>query len=140
MAFGWLFILTMLTTARADDAPVRVVVELVDEGTPKVHRCAAWASAEGFRTDPDKAAAVARSERREGRWTCVLTLPRAGTYAVAVVDDANDNGKLDTNWLGVPTEGWGVSKNVKPATRAPRFDECAVSLSAGSTLRIEVRR
>jgi uncharacterized protein (DUF2141 family) len=27
-----------------------------------------------------------------------------GTYALAVVHDENMNGKLDTNWLGIPTE------------------------------------
>ncbi|MFI9650852.1 DUF2141 domain-containing protein [Guyparkeria halopsychrophila] len=28
-----------------------------------------------------------------------------GTYALAVIHDENMNGKLDTQWLGIPTEG-----------------------------------
>ncbi len=30
-----------------------------------------------------------------------------GTYALAVIHDENMNGKLDTNFLGVPKEGYG---------------------------------
>ncbi len=32
-----------------------------------------------------------------------------GTYALAVIHDENGNGKLDTNWVGIPTEGYGFS-------------------------------
>ena len=32
-----------------------------------------------------------------------------GTYALAVIHDKNMDGKLATNFLGVPTEGYGFS-------------------------------
>lgn len=44
-----------------------------------------------------------------------------GTYALAVVHDENMNGKLDTNWLGIPTEGYGFSNNAKALLGAPSF-------------------
>lgn len=44
-----------------------------------------------------------------------------GRYAMAVVHDENMNGKLDTNWLGVPTEGYGFSNNAKALLSAPSF-------------------
>ena len=44
-----------------------------------------------------------------------------GTYAMAVVHDENMNGKLDTNWAGVPTEGYGFSNNAKGVLGAPSF-------------------
>jgi uncharacterized protein (DUF2141 family) len=31
------------------------------------------------------------------------------------------NGKLDTNWLGIPKEGYGFSKDVKDLLGAPPF-------------------
>jgi uncharacterized protein (DUF2141 family) len=46
-----------------------------------------------------------------------------GTYAVSVLHDENKNGKMDTNFLGIPKEGYGVSNNVNPGMRAPRFEE-----------------
>lgn len=44
-----------------------------------------------------------------------------GTYALAVVHDENMNGKLDTNWLGIPTEGYGFSKDATALLGAPSF-------------------
>ena len=51
-----------------------------------------------------------------------------GRYAVAVFHDTNGNQRTDTNAIGLPQEAWGVSGNVRPALRAPRFDEAAVDL------------
>lgn len=47
-----------------------------------------------------------------------------GLYAVKVVHDANGNGRLDTDWLGIPTEGYGLSNN-PPKNRRPTFDSSA---------------
>lgn len=44
-----------------------------------------------------------------------------GTYAIAVIHDENMNGKLDTNWLGIPTEGYGFSNDVKALLGPPSF-------------------
>lgn len=44
-----------------------------------------------------------------------------GTYALAVVHDENFNGKLDTNFLGIPTEGYGFSNDATAALGAPSF-------------------
>jgi uncharacterized protein (DUF2141 family) len=47
-------------------------------------------------------------------------IPR-GRYAIAVVHDENMNGKLDINFLGIPTEGYGFSNDAKGALGAPSF-------------------
>jgi uncharacterized protein (DUF2141 family) len=44
-----------------------------------------------------------------------------GTYAMAVIHDENMNGKLDTNWLGVPTEGYGFSNNATGVLGPPSY-------------------
>jgi uncharacterized protein (DUF2141 family) len=41
-----------------------------------------------------------------------------GTYALAVIHDENMDGKLNTKWFGIPTEGYGFSNNAK-ATFGP---------------------
>ncbi|MBU2958278.1 DUF2141 domain-containing protein [Paracoccus sp. 1_MG-2023] len=51
-----------------------------------------------------------------------------GRYAVAILHDRNDNGRMDVNALGLPVEAWGVSGNIRPMMRAPRFDEAAFQL------------
>ena len=60
----------------------------------------------------------------------------AGTYAVAVRHDVNRNGRLDKNFLGIPTEGYGVSNNPPPRLRSPRFDEAAFTIGADHAITI----
>ncbi len=62
-----------------------------------------------------------------------------GTYAVSVSHDLNGNRRTDTNFLGIPTEAWGVSNNARPAMRAPRFDEAAFKVVGGQSVTIDVR-
>jgi uncharacterized protein (DUF2141 family) len=50
----------------------------------------------------------------------------AGIYAVAVIHDANADGKLNT-MLGIPTEGFAFSRNPPMHPRAPRFNEASFS-------------
>ena len=44
-----------------------------------------------------------------------------GTYALAVIHDENMNGKLDTKWLGIPTEGYGFSNKANAGLGPPSF-------------------
>lgn len=44
-----------------------------------------------------------------------------GTYALAVIHNENMNGKLDTNWIKIPTEGYGFSNDAKGLRGAPSF-------------------
>lgn len=62
----------------------------------------------------------------------VFDLP-AGRYAVSVFHDANRNGKLDTNLVGMPTEGYGFSRNARGMMGPPPFDAAAFDLAAGGT-------
>jgi uncharacterized protein (DUF2141 family) len=50
------------------------------------------------------------------------TLPQ-GAYAVYVFHDENLNGKMDTNFVGMPVEGYGMSNNPKKRMGRPSFDE-----------------
>ena len=51
-----------------------------------------------------------------------------GLHAVSVLHDENNNGKLDTNFLGIPREGVGMSNNPPPRRGPPRFAEAAFRL------------
>jgi uncharacterized protein (DUF2141 family) len=67
---------------------------------------------------------------------CFLDIP-PGTYALAVIHDENMNGKLDTNWLGVPKEGYGFSNDAKAALSAPSFS-AATFIYDGETLELTI--
>jgi len=46
-----------------------------------------------------------------------------GVYAISVVHDENNNGKLDTNLIGLPKEGIGVTNNAKGSFGPPKFKD-----------------
>lgn len=62
-----------------------------------------------------------------------------GRYALLVTHDENGNGKLDTNMLGMPTEGYGFSNNPQ-VMRKPTWDEAAFEIgAAGATIVVQLR-
>jgi uncharacterized protein (DUF2141 family) len=55
----------------------------------------------------------------------------AGTYAIAVIHDENNDKKLNTNFLGIPKEGYGASNNNLPMTSAPKFTASSFNVLRG---------
>ena len=84
--------------------------------------CALFESPEGFPSEYLRSATnVMVIKIRKSQARCDFEDIPPGTYAMAVVHDENMNGKLDTNWAGVPTEGYGFSNNVRGVLSAPSF-------------------
>ena len=64
-----------------------------------------------------------------------------GHYAVAVYHDLNNNGKMDKNALGIPTEPYAFSNNVKVKWRAPKFQEAVFGFnSRNQEITVELKR
>jgi uncharacterized protein (DUF2141 family) len=84
---------------------------------------------EGFPTDPEKALKEALIPVKEGIIQYSFTGLPFGQYAIAIMHDENMNNKLDTNLLGIPKEGTGVSKNVKGMMGAPKYQDAAFMLN-----------
>jgi uncharacterized protein (DUF2141 family) len=81
-----------------------------------------FAAADGFPGNPQKAVAL-QSVSIEGSQVHLRfdNLP-FGTYAIACLHDENGNGKMDTNLLGIPKEGYGASNNAVSKLSAPKFE------------------
>jgi uncharacterized protein (DUF2141 family) len=75
----------------------------------------------GFPEDASKAYKTAKSKAVKGTKSIILTDIPPGNYAIAIFHDANDDGKMNKNMLGIPKEGYGVSNNVKNLMSAPEF-------------------
>lgn len=52
-----------------------------------------------------------------------------GQYAVSIFHDENENGELDTNWMGVPTEKFGFSNKAFKTFGPPSYKEALFDLS-----------
>ena len=51
-----------------------------------------------------------------------------GVYAAGCYHDVNDDHHMDVNYLGIPTEAYGVSNNPKVKWRKPTFQEAMVDV------------
>lgn len=104
---------------------LRIVGAGSDEGTMKI---AMYISPEGF-NDPARAFEV-DSWRIEngicaGRWEISQDVKRV---AIAAYHDANDNGELDKNAIGIPSERYGFTAGARGFTGPPTFQEAAITL------------
>ena len=65
-----------------------------------------------------------KSEKaKSGEVQIVLGDIPPGTYAISVVHDANENGEMDSNSMGIPKEGFGFSNNAMRMFGPPSFEE-----------------
>lgn len=98
-----------------------------------VLRCRLYARPDGFPGKPPFAAeqSVAVSAKA---MTCSFTGVSPGTYAVALFHDENGDGKLDTNFLGIPREGVGVSNNKIRSLGPPTWEDAKFVLKGDVVL------
>lgn len=59
-----------------------------------------------------------------------------GEYALAVFHDENGNDKLDTNWLGIPTEKVAFSKSKMKTFGPPGYKECCFKVVEDTEINI----
>lgn len=63
-----------------------------------------------------------------------------GTYAVGAYHDENNNDHLDTNFLGLPTEGYALSNGVRAVMSKPTFQQAAFTVgNAGAAVMLPIR-
>ena len=88
--------------------------------------CALFESPHGFPTEYLLSATnVMIIKIRKAQARCDFEDIPPGTYAMAVIHDENMNGKLDANWIGIPTEGYGFSNNATAMLGAPSFADAS---------------
>ena len=66
-----------------------------------------------------------------------LEIP-AGTYAIGYYIDANENEKLDTNFVGIPKEEFGFSNNVMGTFGPPKFEAASFLLDQHKKIIMEL--
>ena len=93
--------------------------------------CALFSSAPDFPKNGDKAVAHGKALISHGHSACEFPGVAPGRYAVSVFHDENSNGRMDTNFMGIPREGVGASNNARGHFGPPKFDDAAFQYSGG---------
>ena len=61
-----------------------------------------------------------------------------GNYAIALLHDANSDGKMNTGFFGIPKEGFGFSRNPKISKGPPKFQNAVIAVAGQSAIQIKV--
>jgi uncharacterized protein (DUF2141 family) len=88
----------------------------------------------------DNPVAFADVPAKTGETVVQLSNIPPGDYGVMVYQDVNGNGRVDNNFIGIPREPYGFSRNAKPFLSKPGFDDVKLTVAPGEnrhTLRLQ---
>ena len=69
---------------------------------------------------------------RAGSAVCVFNGVPSGVYGLSAFHDQNNNGKLDTNFIGLPTEDYCASRDARGSFGPPSFADAKFSYAGGA--------
>jgi uncharacterized protein (DUF2141 family) len=133
LALTWMVLAVgLVAPARAAETETATVVIHVEQVSPRggTLRLGLYDEAR-YAADDAPAVASADVPAALGETTVTLTDVAPGTYAIETFQDINSNGKMDTNWLGIPLEPFGFSRDAKPRLSKPGFDRVKLDVAAG---------
>ncbi len=117
--------------AQAQCPAINVKIQNIDNNTGVI-ACAIFESPEGFPNKFLKFATKVMITQIKGKDASFeFSDIKPGNYAIAVIHDENHNGELDTNWLGIPKEGYGFSSDAEISLSAPSFSDAEFSYEGG---------
>lgn len=99
---------------------------------------AVWCGEAGFPGEPKKACASKVANAQKSRLRVSFEAVPAGEFAVSMIHDENSNNTLDRNFLGIPKEGWGTSRDAKASFGPPSYSDARLSLRAGENKQVVV--
>jgi uncharacterized protein (DUF2141 family) len=99
---------------------------------------AIWNSSIGF-PDDYNTSYITKTESAKANLSALIENLKPGTYGIALYHDKNRNSKLDTNFLGIPKEGFGFSNNPRILTGAPSFSNVKFTIQENQKKVINIR-
>lgn len=93
----------------------------------------------GYPDDPGKALKRVKLAIANKKAEVLFSNLPAGTYAVAILHDENNDLKMNKNLLGIPKEGFGFSNNVTGTFGPPSFSRAGFTYSPGQLTQVPIR-
>ncbi|MDC7694380.1 DUF2141 domain-containing protein [Asticcacaulis sp. DXS10W] len=125
--------LSAATTAAADDLIVSV---------KNVRSSKGQISAQLLKANPDRGVAEAFSGAKVAAVAPETELHfkdlPPGDYCIMLFHDENENGTMDKNLLGIPSEGYGFSNNARGSFGPPKFSQMKFTVVAGKVANTSV--
>jgi uncharacterized protein (DUF2141 family) len=133
--------LPFAAAASAQDVQSEVVIDLTGVRSDRGHLAfAVFPKEEGkaFPKVPQKAVLTKMVDAKKGESLISLGKLKPGVYAISLLHDENNDGKMNFHFFGMPKEGFGFSRDPRIAFGAPDFSECAVEVT-GSEARVSMK-
>ena len=70
--------------------------------------------------------------------TAVFTDVPEGEYAITIFHDKNSDGKLNTNFIGIPKEPYGFSNNPMALFGPPSYEKCLFEVKGDLKITVEL--
>lgn len=125
ISFLFFFGLNCILGQAQENLTITIKVEKADNNDGKMY-IALYDSEAGFLKQPFKSV---KSNIVNNTCTVTFDTIAKGTYAVSIFHDENNNGKLDTNFLGIPTEDYGCSNDAKGFMGPPRWEDAKFNVN-----------
>ena len=80
-----------------------------------------------------------RATPTQGETKFCMPLTKPGDYAIAIYHDKNGNKEFDKNFLGIPSERFGMSNNPKFGLKSPEYEQAVFTVPEdGKDIRIKL--
>lgn len=86
---------------------------------------------------PFKSVQASKESMKNGVLT-IKTQLEAGIYGASLLDDENNNAKMDYNFIGVPKEGFGFSNYYHKGFSKPKFQTFQFEVKDAITTKIDM--
>lgn len=121
---------------QAEETPLNGALTLTvsDIGTNRGEvRIALFNSKKTYTKNPIHVAVV-KVEKGSARW--IVTDLKPGDYAIALFHDANGDGKMNKNLIGLPKEDYGFSNDASGTFGPPSWSKAKLTIGEGVTQHI----
>lgn len=130
LIFFFIFFISITIISKETNFKGKLIVKVVNIISNKGNiRAQLYKNPEAFPIQTEKAYKKKVSEISKNTSIIIFNNLYYGEYAVTVHHDEDLNGIMNRNFLGYPTEGWGVSQNPRIIFRLPSFEEAKFTIN-----------
>lgn len=93
----------------------------------------------GFPDDPSKAQTRKTVKIANRKVELSFDDVSPGIFVVLVHHDENGDGKMQRGMFGIPSEGWGATRDPAANFGPPSFEDARLTIGAGETKRVVIK-
>lgn len=128
-----LFAIAFLTTLLLKSQTVNITVSISNVSSDKgVIRLYLYDKADAFPDKVNMAVKAVNAKAIKGTQQIKIEGIVPGNYAIAALHDENNDGKLNTNLVGIPKEPTGASNGAIGKMGPPKFKDAVLPISAAT--------